>query len=94
MSSVISLLQTKRGQVLNVMQENEQVTIIAKLPVSEVIKGFSNELRSITQGRAIWYHEFAGYEKLPQELQAKIVREIRTRKGQPPDPPTAQQFMD
>ncbi len=94
MSSVISLLQTKRGIVLNVMQENEQVTIIAKLPVAEVIKGFSNELRSITQGRAIWYHEFAGYEKLPQELQAKIVREIRTRKGQPPDPPNPQQFMD
>ncbi len=94
LSNVISLLQSKRGQVLSVVQENEQVTVIAKLPVSEVIKGFSNELRSMTQGRAIWYHEFAGYEKLPQELQNKIVREIRTRKGQPPDPPTAQHFMD
>ena len=94
MSTVISILQSKRGQVLTVSQDNEQVTIVARLPVAEVIKGFSNEIRSITQGRAIWYYEFAGYEKLPSELQIKIVRQIRTRKGQPPEPPQPQQFMD
>ncbi|HVC58735.1 MAG TPA: elongation factor EF-2 [Candidatus Acidoferrales bacterium] len=94
MSNVITLLQSKRGQVLNVTQDREQMSITAKLPVSEVIKGFSNELRSMTQGRAIWYYDFAGYEKLPAELQNKIVREIRTRKGQPPEPPSAEHFMD
>ena len=94
MSNMVSFLQSKRGQVLTVSQENEQVTIVAKLPVSEVIKGFSNEMRSLTQGRAIWYHEFGGFERLPSELQAKIVREIRTRKGQSPEPPQPQQFMD
>jgi elongation factor 2 len=94
MSDVITLLQSKRGQVQNILQEREQMSITAKLPVSEVIKGFSNGIRSTTQGRAIWYYEFAGYERLPTDLQNKIVREIRTRKGQPPEPPTAQQFMD
>lgn len=94
MSDVITLLQGKRGIVQNILQEREQMSIVAKLPVSEVIKGFSNSIRSITQGRAIWYYEFAGYERLPTDLQTKIVREIRTRKGQPPEPPTAQQFME
>ncbi|MDE1869151.1 MAG: elongation factor EF-2 [Candidatus Micrarchaeota archaeon] len=94
MSNVINLLQGKRGQVLNIAQDREQISINAKVPVSEVIKGFSNELRSMTQGRAIWYYEFAGYEKLPTELQNKIVKEIRTRKGQKPEPPTAMEFMD
>ncbi|MDE1810982.1 MAG: intein-containing elongation factor EF-2, partial [Candidatus Micrarchaeota archaeon] len=94
MSNVITLLQSKRGQVQNVAQDREQMSITAKLPVSEVIKGFSNELRSMTQGRAIWYYDFAGYEKLPGELQNKIVREIRKRKGQPEEPPGPQQFMD
>lgn len=94
MSNVITLLQSKRGQVQNVAQDREQMSITAKLPVSEVIKGFSNELRSMTQGRAIWYYDFAGYEKLPGELQNKIVREIRTRKGQPPEPPGPEQFLD
>ncbi len=94
MSEVISFLQSRRGQILTVGQDRDLVTIVAKMPVSEVIKGFSNDLRSLTQGRAIWYPEFAGYEKLPKDLQIKIVREIRTRKGQPPEPPKAEEFMD
>ncbi len=94
MSDVITFVQGKRGQVLDIQQQNEQVTIIAKMPVAEVIKGFSNELRGLTQGKAIWYPEYAGYEKMPKELQDKVVREIRKRKGVPENPPTPQQFMD
>ncbi|MGD0729228.1 MAG: elongation factor EF-2 [Candidatus Micrarchaeaceae archaeon] len=94
MSDVITMLQSRRGQVQNIAQDREQMSITAKMPVSEVIKGFSNGLRSATQGRAIWYYEFAGYERLPSELQNKIVREIRKRKGQPEEPPKAEQFME
>jgi elongation factor 2 len=94
MSDVITLLQGKRGQVQSIEQDREQMSIKAKLPVSEVIKGFSNSLRGITQGRAIWYYEFAGYERLPAELQSKIVREIRKRKGQPEEPPKPENFME
>ncbi len=94
LSDVISFLQSKRGQVMDIQQENENVTIIAKLPVAEVIKGFSNEMRGLTQGKAIWYPEYAGYEKLNKELQDKVVREIRKRKGVPENPPTPDQFMD
>ncbi len=93
MSGVITFVQSKRGQVVSVTQENEQVSIVAKMPVAETLKGFSNDLRGLTQGRAIWYTEFAGYEKLPTELQNKVVREIRQRKGQNPEPPTPDQFM-
>ncbi len=94
MSAVISLLQSRRGQVQEVQQQGEAVTISAKMPVSEVIKGFSNEIRGATAGRAIWSFEYAGYEKLPKELQEKIVREIRKRKGQKEEPPKPQDFMD
>ena len=94
MSSVISLLQGRRGQVQEVQQQGEAVTIIAKMPVAEVIKGFSNEMRGATAGRAIWYFEYAGYEKMPKELQDKIVREIRKRKGQKEEPPKPQEFLD
>ncbi len=93
-SEIITFLQGKRGQILDIQQENEQATIIAKVPVAEVIKGFSNEIRSLTQGKAIWYPEYAGYEKLPKELQEKVVREIRKRKGVPEEPPKPEQFLD
>ncbi len=94
MSNIITFLQSKRGQILDIQQDNEQVTITAKMPVSEVIKGFSNEMRGITSGKAIWYPEYWGYEKLPKDLQDTVVRDIRTRKGQPPEPPAPSQFID
>ncbi len=94
MSDVISFLQGKRGQIVTVNQERAEVTIVAKLPVAETLKSFSNDLRGLTQGRAVWYTEFAGYDRLPGELQNKVVRDIRVRKGQPPEPPGPEQFLD
>lgn len=93
MSSVINSIQGKRGQILNIEQEEDLVTINAKVPVSEMF-GFANVLRGVTQGRAVWYYEYFGYEKLPKELQDKIVRQIRKRKGEPEEPPSPSFFMD
>src|SRR5208282_845697 len=50
MSDIITFVGGKRGQVLDIQQEAEQATITAKMPVAEVIKGFSNEIRSLTAG--------------------------------------------
>ncbi|MCX8175117.1 MAG: elongation factor EF-2 [Candidatus Micrarchaeota archaeon] len=93
MGNVITLIQGRRGQLLDMQQEGEQSTIVVKLPVAEMF-GFGNDLRSATQGRGIPYQEYAGYEPMPKELLAKVVRQIRTRKGDKPDPPTAQDFLD
>ncbi len=94
MATIIQYLQGKRGQILDIKQEEDIVTIIAKMPVAEIIKGFSNEMRSLTSGRALWYTEYAGYEKLPPELQNEVVRAIRKRKGQQEEPPKPEEFMD
>ncbi len=93
MSGLITFVQSKRGQVQEIGQEGEDVKIVVRLPVAETLKGFSNDLRGLTQGRATWYTEFAGFEKLPANIQSQVVREIRQRKGQPPEPPTANDFM-
>ena len=93
MSNVITLVQGRRGQMQDIQQEGESCTLIAKIAVAEMF-GFSNELRSATQGRAIWYQEYAGYEPLPKDLLMKVVRQIRERKGDKPDPPTANDFVD
>ncbi|MEM3826987.1 MAG: elongation factor EF-2 [Candidatus Micrarchaeaceae archaeon] len=93
MSDVISFMQGKRGVVLDIKQDREQVIIRSKIPVAETLKNFSNDLRSLTQGRALWAMEFAGYEKVPNALQEQIVREIRKRKGVPETPPKASDFL-
>jgi len=93
MSQVITLVQGRRGQVMDITQEDEVVSVTAKVPVADMF-GFANDVRSATQGRAIWYDEYAGFEQLPRELQNQVVRKIRERKGEKPDPPTPNDFVD
>ncbi|MBI2079374.1 elongation factor EF-2 [Candidatus Micrarchaeota archaeon] len=91
--NVINLTNGKRGQLVDMQQEGENATITTIIPVSEMF-GFSNELRGVTQGRAIWYQEYAGYNFVPKELVAKIVKQTRERKGDKPEVPTPQDFID
>ena len=93
MGTVITLIQGRRGQLIGMEQEGESATVIVKLPVAEMF-GFGNDLRSATQGRGIPYQEYAGYEPLPKDMLLKIVKQIRTRKGDKPDPPTPSDFLD
>ncbi len=93
MSGIIGQIQGRRGQILDMQQEGEAVNITAKVPVSEMF-GFASEIRGASQGRAVWYTEYAGYEKMPQEMQNKTILSIRKRKGEPEQLPTAQFFMD
>ncbi|VVC71829.1 Elongation factor 2 [uncultured archaeon] len=88
-------MQGRRGQVSDIQQNEtgEVVTVLAKMPVAETF-GLANDFRSATQGRAIWYPEFAGYEKIPTDLQNKIVPEIRARKGDKKEIPTPQDFLE
>lgn len=91
--NVITLTNGRRGQLIDMQQEGENATITTLLPVAEMF-GFANDLRGVTQGRAIWYQEYAGYHPMPKELVAKVIRQIRERKGEKPEPPTAQFFLE
>jgi len=95
MGELIKQVQGRRGQMLDIQQNEtgEVVTLLAKIPVAETF-GLANDFRSATQGRAIWYPEFAGYEKLTPELQNKIVPEIRERKGEKKEIPQPIDFLD
>ncbi|MBI5635749.1 elongation factor EF-2 [Candidatus Micrarchaeota archaeon] len=93
MSSVINAIQGRRGQVLEVEQEGEGFNLSAKVPVADMF-GFASEIRGASQGRASWYTEFAGFEKLPDGLMSTVIQKIRKRKGEPENVPTAKDYMD
>jgi translation elongation factor EF-G len=57
-----------------------QMVIKAKLPVGEMF-GFTDTLRSETEGRAFWSLQDSEFEKIPQSIQDETVRKIRQRKG-------------
>jgi elongation factor 2 len=80
MGSSTREIQNRRGQIVNMLQEGDMVTVESKVPVAEMF-GFAGDIRSAAEGRCLWSTENAGFERLPKELQNKIIREIRQRKG-------------
>jgi elongation factor 2 len=84
MGDISGLISNKRGQLLEMNQEDDQISVKAKLPVAEMF-GLSNELRSMTSGRGNYFLIDQAYEKLPHELQQKVVNSIRERKGLKPE---------
>ena len=74
------LVSSKRGQLLEMNQEGDQVIVKAKLPVGELL-GWSNDLRSATEGRGNSSLVDQMFEKLPAELQEKVRQQIIQRKG-------------
>lgn len=80
MGDISKLISNKRGQLLDMQQEGMHVTVRGKLPVGEMF-GLTSELRSATGGRGTFFVVSQAYQRLPEELQTKIVGQIRSRKG-------------
>ena len=80
MGSVTKLVGGKRGQMLDMKQEGDTAEIKAKLPVAEMI-GWSNDLRSTTEGKGTSSILDQTFEKVPVGIQNDIIKKIRERKG-------------
>ena len=80
MGEISKLIANKRGQLLEMNQEGATVTAKAKLPVAELI-GWSSDLRSATGGRGTSSLVDQSFERIPGELQQKIVKQLVDRKG-------------
>ncbi|MEM3154866.1 MAG: elongation factor EF-2 [Candidatus Woesearchaeota archaeon] len=74
------LVMNKRGQVLELTQEGNLSIVKARLPVGEML-GWSSDLRSATAGRGSSSLVDQSFEKLPAELQPRIIQQIVQRKG-------------
>jgi len=80
LSSITGLISSKRGQLLDVTQDDAGVSVKAKIPVAEMI-GWSSDLRSATEGRGVASLVDQKFEKVPNELQLVYIKQIRQRKG-------------
>jgi elongation factor 2 len=85
-------IQGRRGVIIDMTSEGDTTIIESKAPVSELF-GFAGDIRSATEGRAMWSTEFAGFEPLPMSLMAEVVTGIRKRKGLKAALPQAEDFM-
>ena len=78
MGDVIGDLSSRRGEIQGMEDRNGVKQINAFVPLSEMF-GYSNDLRSKSQGRGQYVMEPDGYKEVPKSIAEKIISE-RTKK--------------
>ena len=77
MGDVLGDLSSRRGKIGGMSQRGEAQVIGATVPLSEMF-GYSTNLRSMSQGRAVYSMEFAHYDEVPkaksEEIMAKAAK--------------------
>jgi elongation factor G len=76
MGDVIGDLTSRRGRIGAMSTRGNSQIIRARVPLSEMF-GYATDLRSKTQGRAVYTMQFSGYEEVPSTLADEIVRRVR-----------------
>ncbi|MCQ3939259.1 MAG: elongation factor G [Chloroflexi bacterium] len=72
MGDVMSDLNTRRGRVQGTESERGSTTIIAHVPMAEMLK-YTTQIRSITGGRGYFTMEFDHYEVIPTHIATPII---------------------
>lgn len=83
MGDIMGDLNTRRGRVQGTEAERGNTTIIAHVPLAEMLR-YTTQLRSLTGGRGHFTMEFDHYDIVPQHLTQPIVeahkKELESRK--------------
>jgi len=76
MGDVMGDLSSRRGKIQGMDQRNDAQVITAMVPLSEMF-GYSTNLRSMSQGRAVYSMQFAHYEEVPKTKAEEIIAKVR-----------------
>ena len=72
MGDVIGDLNSRRGRIESMGQRNDVQVIKSFVPLSNMF-GYSTDMRSITQGRAIYSMQFDHYAEVPKNVADEII---------------------
>jgi elongation factor G len=72
LGDVMGDLTGRRGKIGGMAQRGEAQVVAADVPLAEMF-GYSTQLRSMTQGRAVYSMQFDHYEEVPKSIAEQIV---------------------
>ncbi len=70
---IMGNLSSRRGQISGNEERMGAQIITANVPLSEMF-GYATELRSMSQGRAVYAMEFSHYQKAPKSISEEIIK--------------------
>ncbi len=78
--TVLGSLNRRRGVIVGNMMKYGTTTVEAEVPLSEMF-GYSNDLRSGTQGKAEFSMEFKRYGVVPRGIQEELIKAYQEKKA-------------
>lgn len=79
--NVLGGLNRRRGMITGSSTRQGYAKITAEVPLSEMF-GYSNDLRSGTQGKAEFSMEFEKYSPVPRQVQEDLIKEYQDKRAQ------------
>ena len=80
MGDVIGSINSRRGKIVSLESRPASEAIHAEVPLSEMF-GYATDLRSKTQGRAVFTMTFLSYNALSEDLARDIIQKKQKKAG-------------
>ena len=75
LGDVMGDLNSRRGKIEGMEQRKEAQVVNAYVPLSNMF-GYVTDLRSLTQGRAVFHMDFAKYQQVPASIESEILEKV------------------
>ena len=70
--AVVSQVNRRKGLIMDSEQQGDEVVIQANIPLNNMF-GYSNELRSATQGKGTFSMEYLKHQTVPSDVQEELI---------------------
>mgnify|MGYP002629901890 FL=1 len=75
LGDVMGDINSRRGNIDNMGQRKDAHVLNAVVPLAKMF-GYATDLRSITQGRAVFHMEFSNFKEVPNSVKEEIIEKI------------------
>ena len=75
LGDVMGDINSRRGNIDSMDQRKDAHVLNAIVPLSRMF-GYATDLRSITQGRAVFHMEFSNFNKVPNSVKDEILEKV------------------
>ena len=76
LGDVIGDLTSRRGKIGGMTQRGDAQVVAGEVPLAEMF-GYSTQLRSMTQGRAVYSMQFDHYAEVPKQVAESIIAKVK-----------------
>jgi elongation factor G len=80
LGEVMGDLNSQRGKIEGITPRKDAQVVKAMVPLSEMF-GYATQMRSMTQGRALYTMQFAHYDETPKSISEQIIEKVKGKEA-------------